>query len=282
MRGSYEVKIWNNRVQYRFTIKRNLTILRGNSATGKSTLIGLIAQFSRNGIKSGVQLSCRCDCLVLTSESWQDQIRRAQGSLIFIDEDNDFIRSEKFAAAAKESDCYFIIVSRATLPSLPYSVEEIYELRNVTRGYGKVSRLYTEFQRIYSDHNVRVPDDDVSKPDCVVVEDSNSGYQFFQFIFQKMGIICLAANGNGGIADVISSRPRHSTILVIADGAAFGPYIERTLALRRMWNIVLFLPESFEWLILSSGLIDGKSTQEMLEDPSSSVNGRWHNQLEED
>ncbi len=39
MKGSYEVTVRNNRLQYKFTVQRNITILRGNSATGKTTLI---------------------------------------------------------------------------------------------------------------------------------------------------------------------------------------------------------------------------------------------------
>lgn len=37
-----------------------------------------------------------------------------------------------------------------------------------------------------------------------------------------------------------------SSILVIADGAAFGPEIETVLALGRYKRLQLFLPESFE------------------------------------
>ena len=58
MRGIYEVVVQNNRVQYKFAIRRNLTILRGDSATGKSMLIDLIAQYVRDGENSGVVLHC--------------------------------------------------------------------------------------------------------------------------------------------------------------------------------------------------------------------------------
>lgn len=58
MRGIHEVVVQNNRVQYKFAIRRNLTILRGDSATGKSTLIDLIAQYVRDSENSGVVLHC--------------------------------------------------------------------------------------------------------------------------------------------------------------------------------------------------------------------------------
>ena len=59
-----------------------------------------------------------------------------------------------------------------------------------------------------------------------------------------------------------------SSILVIADGVAFGPEIETVLALGRYKRLQLFLPESFEWLVLSSGLFKDKKTQDMLLHPA--------------
>ncbi len=58
MKGVHDIVVQNNRVQYKFSVRRNLTILRGNSATGKSTLIDLIAQYGRDGEGSGVVLRC--------------------------------------------------------------------------------------------------------------------------------------------------------------------------------------------------------------------------------
>lgn len=59
-----------------------------------------------------------------------------------------------------------------------------------------------------------------------------------------------------------------TSILAIADGAAFGPEIETVLALGRYKTLQLFLPESFEWLVLSSGLFKDKKTQDMLLHPA--------------
>ena len=46
-------------------------------------------------------------------------------------------------------------------------------------------------------------------------------------------------------------------LFIIADGAAFGAYIARVMAVaKQQCNIALYLPESFEWLILRSGVVD--------------------------
>lgn len=42
MKGIHRVVIQNKRIRYDFELRRNLTVLRGDSATGKTTLIEMI------------------------------------------------------------------------------------------------------------------------------------------------------------------------------------------------------------------------------------------------
>lgn len=268
MIGKHEVVVQNNRVQYKFAVRRNLTILRGDSATGKSTLIDLIAQYGRDGENSGVSLRCDKACVVLTSDLWQLRLSAIKDSIVFIDEDNSFAATKEFAESAKNSDNYYVIVMRESLPSLPYSVDEIYTLKNKTKGYGQIKRLYTSFQRIYEKEALNTPN---QKPDLVIVEDSNSGFQFFRQVFDEWKIPCISANGKSNICAEIEKTPIGTTVLIIADGAAFGPEIEKTLAQRRKRNIILFLPESFEWMILSSELFSDTQTKEMLQNPENTI-----------
>lgn len=41
-----------------------------------------------------------------------------------------FIKTEQFAKAVRESDNYFVLITRENLYNLPYSVEEIYGLHS--------------------------------------------------------------------------------------------------------------------------------------------------------
>ena len=45
MRGTYTIRVENARVQFKLTLNRSLTLIRGMSATGKTTLVGLIAEY---------------------------------------------------------------------------------------------------------------------------------------------------------------------------------------------------------------------------------------------
>ena len=55
MKGKHKVVIKNNRLHYEFEIKRNITIIKGDSATGKTTLINMIRQFTNLGNSSGIE-----------------------------------------------------------------------------------------------------------------------------------------------------------------------------------------------------------------------------------
>lgn len=266
MKGSYEVIVKSRRLQYKFTINRNITILRGDSATGKTTLIDMISAFQQNGTASGITITCQKPCTVLTGIRWQENLKSIHDSIVFIDEGDQFAISEDFAKAAQASDNYYVIATRASLFNLPYSIKEIYGIKNVSGNrYQGTKSLFSEF---YPLCNVDV--DLIQKPDLVIVEDSNSGFQFFSDFFAKHGIRCISANGKTKIYSELIQQD-YSTALVIADGAAFGPEIERVLAAKKARNIILYLPESFEWIVLKSGIIKEKEIDTILQDPGTHI-----------
>lgn len=267
MKGAYPIKVFNRRVQYKFTIKRNLTILRGDSATGKTTLIEMIAAYQTNGESSGVTVQCDCPCVVLTATNWEMNLAQIHDSIVFIDEGDPFVASYDFAAAARASSNYYVIATRTSLFALPYSITEVYGIKNnAGNRYQGTKRLYSSFYPLYAQATVQP-----RRPDIVIVEDSHSGYEFFSAVCAHYGIQCITANGNGRIYQaILDCSPQHE-ILVIADGAAFGPEMERVLALSWSRSLSIYLPESFEWLILQSGVIRSQTIQPILSSPSEYV-----------
>lgn len=65
MKGKHKIVVKNNRLHYEFEIKRNITIIKGDSATGKTTLINMIRQFANLGNASGIEIECDAPCTVL-------------------------------------------------------------------------------------------------------------------------------------------------------------------------------------------------------------------------
>ncbi len=271
MIGAYEVIVRSRRLQYIFTINRNITILRGDSATGKTTLIDMISSFQQNGVSSGITINCKKPCTVLTGIRWKENIQTIHDSIVFIDEGDQFVLSEEFAKAVQESDNYYVIATRASLFNLPYSINEIYGIKNISGNrYQGTKRLFSEFYPLCD-----VEIDLIHKPDLVIVEDSNSGYQFFSDFFRQHGILCVSANGKSNIYYELIKR-EYTTALVIADGAAFGPEIERVLNVKKARNVIVYVPESFEWLVLKSGLIKEKGVAEILQEPSTHIESRQY------
>ena len=125
MKGAHRVIVETKKIKYDFVVKRNITILTGDSGSGKTVLIDYIRDYRRYGADSGVFVSCDCDCRTLDNEDWERQLEEITGSIVFIDEGNRFLPTQRFAELVQQSDNYFVIATREKLPMLPYSIKEI-------------------------------------------------------------------------------------------------------------------------------------------------------------
>ena len=150
MKGKYKVIVRNNKLHYEFEIKRNITIIQGDSATGKTTLINMLRQAENLGESSGVDVLSNVPCRILEGVSWKLILQNTAGTIFFIDEENAFINTEEFAAEVRGSDNYFVLITRENLYNLPYSVEKIYGLYASGR-YQNTKKIYQQMYRIYSD-----------------------------------------------------------------------------------------------------------------------------------
>ena len=110
MKGKFDILVQNNRLRYEFTVSRNITIIRGDSATGKTTLLELLAAYYNDGDSSGVLVRCDVPCVVVGGQHWRENLSLVRNSIVFIDECNAFVKSETFAVSVKESDNYYVIV----------------------------------------------------------------------------------------------------------------------------------------------------------------------------
>ena len=171
---------------------------------------------------------CDKNCFVIEGVLWKQQLIGIQDSIVFIDEGNEFVKSKEFASVIQQTDNYYVIVTRESLPTLPYSVEEIYGIRTSGK-YATLKQSYHEFYRIYGDTELKTN----VKPEKIITEDSNSGYQFFKDSCSDNNILCQLANGKSNIFHLLKKQ-MDQNILVIADGAAFGPEADRIIQLLKV------------------------------------------------
>lgn len=271
MRGSHRVIVETKKIKYDFVIRRNITILTGNSGSGKTVLIDLIRDYRRFGADSGVFLSCDCPCRTIDGEDWERQIEGITGSIIFIDEENRFLVSKKFAELVQSSDNYFVLATREKLPTLPYSINEIYGFRKSGK-FHDAKQKYNEIYHLYGE----ISEEEMIDPTLVITEDSNSGFEFFSELSKQKGINCITASGKSNVIKQLEENQNEkNTKLVIVDGAAFGSEMKDVSEyMKTNGNTVLYAPESFEWLLLSTNQIPEANVENILENPEEYIDSK--------
>lgn len=268
MKGAHRVIVESKKIKYDFTVKRNFTILTGDSGSGKTILIDFIRDFRRYGVDSGVIVSCDCPCRTLDHEDWERQLEEISNSIIFIDEGSKFLISKKFAELAMRSSNYFVIATREKLPMLPYSIKEIYGFRESGK-FHETKQKYNEIYNLYGE----VSETNEVDPSLVVTEDSNSGYEFYTELCRQKGIPCLSANGKSNILRVLEKSDHIADdMLVVVDGAAFGSEMRELMHyIDNKKKIVLYAPESFEWLLLAANAVPDINVSKILENPENYI-----------
>lgn len=258
MNGAHDVLVSSGKIQYRLHIRRNITIIRGDSATGKTALISYILR-AMDPQDISVDLQCDVPVLAVTpTEDWHHRIENTKNSIIFFDEDCRFVSTERFASIALRSTNYFVIISRYDFPMLPYSIAEIYSLLDENKRYPQTKQVYnTLYPYTYYIPYV------AEQPQVLVIEDTHSGCQFFSSIMDTVS----AESASKVLVTLQGIRDKN--VAVIVDGAAFGAYISKLHAyvLKTKQSIFVCLPESFEWLLLISGILNDKKLSKILESP---------------
>lgn len=266
MKGIVNVRVSNARISFELRLERNITILSGDSATGKTTLVGMIRDYEEDGRSSGVTVQSHKPCRVLTNADWQYRLASITDSIVFLDEGNSFVKSEAFAHTIQGSSNYYVIITRESLYQLPYSVTAILKLKTTTKRKKTFVRAYPQYD------NLQNPSGKIEASETVLTEDSNSGYELFSYIAQRSGTQCISAQGKSNVFSALNSCPDRR-MLVIADGAAFGAELEKVYRLmeQRPNKITLYLPESFEWLVLKSGVLGSQTPREILGNPAAYI-----------
>ncbi|MCD8118821.1 MAG: Fis family transcriptional regulator [Lachnospiraceae bacterium] len=159
MKGEYSFQVRGKRTRFSFRIRRNITVLKGDSANGKTTLLMMMYEYLRTGRESGYSVTTDARYYVYLRDEvgrdWTDVLYPLKDTVIFIEENNDFIFGKQFAEFVKSSGNYFVLVNRAPLKMLPYSIHEIYEI--VMEGQrGSLKETWHTFRELYS--NFPVPE----------------------------------------------------------------------------------------------------------------------------
>ena len=266
MKGKHHIIIESARLKYEFDIKRNITIIQGDSATGKTTLIDLLSDYQNGRENSPVRIESDVPCEVFSGsgDRWRAGLELITDSIVFIDEENHFIRQKEFAETVQNTTNYFVLITREALPELPYSIHEIYGIRTSGK-YHFPEKIYHEFYPIYAE--LPTSSEEAGNSLKMITEDSGAGNQFFRSFFREPKD-CIGAGGNSKVYSTMRKQDADQLLSVVADGAAFGAFVARVLEYaQQRGKTLLYLPESFEWLILKAGVVTDQEMEMILEHP---------------
>ena len=254
MVGEKTIKLATNKEEIVITVKRKYSIITGNTGSGKTYIPDVILRATDSKDKTARIWST---VPVYLLNSINDVVAYCQPSetpgICIIDENDgkNLCSTEKFAKVTKKASHYFVIISREALEMLPYSVKEIYELFT----YDSKAVSVTSLKQRYSfDTHIDFI------PEIIITEDSGTGYQFFKYVFNKSTVI--SAGGKSNVPKVLSNllNKGKNKILVVVDGAAFGSNVDSLCDALTSSNVsgkakvCIYMPESFEWVILSSDI----------------------------
>lgn len=270
MCGNHYIKASNRYCKYFIELNRNVTILTGDSGTGKSSFYNLIREYRIN--HGTVNTTFESDITVRFGpdelEDFESIESDSKNRLFIFDEDLRYIYTEEFASIVNKSDNYYLIISRNPLPNIPYSYKSVLMFRTIKdKGY-----FETQAEEIMSESIMKYP---ISQ---VLTEDSKSG----RSVFKRVSTVTVRdVNGEPEGKTSLYSKAKSllddsQYCLVIADGAAIGSEFLKLLQLskERPCEITFWLPESFEWLLLKSGIVWRRGVQQILDNPSKFIDSK--------
>lgn len=152
MKGRHHIILETAHLKYEFDVKRNITVIMGDSATGKTTLIEILGEYAHMGRNRGIRLESDVPCEVFSgaADRWRYTLDGIKDSVVFIDEDYHFVQTEEFAKYIQNSTNYYVIITRKPLKNIPYSITEIYGIRTSGK-FHFPEQVYHEFYPIYDE-----------------------------------------------------------------------------------------------------------------------------------
>lgn len=249
MKGKYEINIKAKHCRYRISIKHNISVIRGNSATGKTTIVNHIRTKKLRGDDYPIIVDANCNYDVLSGDFKLDSynVQTSNNTIFFADENVPYLGTQDFANLVKGSNNYFVLITRRNLSNLPINISAVYELIKDTANDA------------YYNYNEAMYNGDVvgdSNYNTVLTEDSKSGRDLFRKVYGS-AIVDTPLSSASKLYLSIARTKQNESVLLIGDGAAYGAYIEDSVKLisKGGFRCTLWLPESFEYLLLISRIV---------------------------
>lgn len=271
MIGSKLIRVGNKKDVYEVIVDRSITYITGESGTGKTYFVDVIRSAMKDEnvnyflesdvsikVVSSVEGIIYCDvnkdCIYIIDEDVCAELTESK-SPESIDAFNrllGFFRRKK--TKPYYPNAYFIFMTRQQLINVSTDIMAIYELVPEVEQCITVRRLRKYFTWDYDVTKI--------KPELALIEGIGSDYLFFKNTL--LGCDVVSAEGKNRLVPLlqyIMSEMDYRSIFLFADGASYGYNMLlhedflTTLSESKEIDVRLFFPNSFEWLVLKSGLL---------------------------
>lgn len=124
------VEVSNRNVIYRLDLHKRITIVRGDSGTGKTALYELMEDYAESPMDSGINVSSDKPCDALLYEDWEHQLSDMHDCVVFLGEYLYYlIDTKELAEAMLRTDNHYVLCTRENIPTLPEDAVEICEMK---------------------------------------------------------------------------------------------------------------------------------------------------------
>lgn len=129
MKGTHKFQLVTKNLIFDITLRRNITVIRGDGATYKSLFCKAIAAAHLAG--TGAHLHSYPDEVfyVTDQEFYADRLAHYTGKncILVFDETSPCIKTPEFRDAVQSTGCYFILITRGNCGCLSDSTKEVCE-----------------------------------------------------------------------------------------------------------------------------------------------------------
>lgn len=249
------VKDLDSSVQYSIHLERRLTILKGDSGIGKTSMIKLLRQTG----KFDAYISEDMNYVVNENLDVFEAAVRNMNNRLFIFDDIDILSmgwlKDIYKNAIIPNNNFMLVIHRETILNMPKRMRQIPFSSNsiLTLSYTGEG-LYETVPYHYAEGGVFS-----ACPDIIIVEDSKAGFQFYKELFRGYEVISSYGKSNMVAKIQECNSKGYRNIYAIFDTASYGAYMEQLSAVcskKSMCNVTYMSDyECFEELLCHTNLV---------------------------